>query len=256
MIDCGRVPVARLQHIYRQAEGSGIVVNAHRINTGRMPELTDSEGDFILLERTPEQVTATVRALVTEWVPQRFGLDPKTGVQVLAPMYRGTAGVDTLNAWLQDALLPPAPDRMEYQTKTRTFRVGDKVMQLVNDYKKDVFNGDIGFVQAIIPAGDDKGLVINFDGRDVKYKADELGDITLAYAVTVHKSQGGEFPIVILVVSKAHYIMLRRTLVYTGITRGKRAVILVGDKQALQIAVRNNTEARRYCALKERLQGE
>lgn len=252
IIRSGVAAVVRLQHIFRQAHESLIVVNAHRVNEGLMPELPaeGSTSDFFFIEREdPEEISATLKTLVRERIPHKFGLDPVDDIQVLCPMQRGQLGVANVNAELQ-ALLNPTGDSVV--RGTRTLRVGDKVMQIRNNYDLNIFNGDIGRVRAIDPV--DQEAKIEFDGRTVTYDYSDLDEVVLAYACSIHKSQGSEYPCVILPVHTQHYLMLQRNLLYTAITRGRRLVVLVGSRRALGLAVKNDTVAERCTMLAERLQ--
>jgi exodeoxyribonuclease V alpha subunit len=253
IIRSGVADVVRLRHIFRQGSESFIVVNAHRVNQGLMPELPPegSKADFFFIERNePEEIAATLKSLVRQHIPHKFGLDPVDDIQVLTPMQRGLLGVANVNAELQ-ALLNPTGDSMV--RGSRTFRIGDKVMQIRNNYDLNVFNGDIGRVRAIDPV--EQEVRIEFDGRAVTYDYSDLDEVVLAYACSIHKSQGSEYPCVVIPVHTQHYMMLQRNLLYTGITRGKRLVILVGSKRALAIAVKNNTIDERCTMLAERLRG-
>ncbi len=252
VIASGAVPVVRLIEVFRQAQQSRVVVNAHRINRGQMPELEAAEGsDFFFVEADePEDATRRLLAVVGQRIPARFGLDPVRDVQVLCPMNRGALGARTLNAVLQAALNPPGEHRVERFGST--FGPGDKVMQVTNDYDRDVFNGDLGVVTAIdLEEGE---LTASFEGRAVTYGFGELDELVLAYATTIHKAQGSEYPAVVIPLSTQHYAMLARNLLYTGVTRGKRLVVLVGQRRALAIAVRNGGARRRWCRLREWLQ--
>jgi exodeoxyribonuclease V alpha subunit len=251
IIRSGVADVVRLRHIFRQGSESFIVVNAHRVNQGLMPELPPegSKADFFFIERNePEEIAATLKSLVRQHIPHKFGLDPVDEIQVLTPMQRGLLGVANVNAELQ-ALLNPTGDSMV--RGSRTFRMGDKVMQIRNNYDLNVFNGDIGRIRAIDPV--EQEVRIEFDGRAVAYDYADLDEVVLAYACSIHKSQGSEYPCVVIPVHTQHYMMLQRNLLYTGITRGKRLVILVGSKRALAIAVKNNTIDERHTMLTERL---
>jgi exodeoxyribonuclease V alpha subunit len=261
VIDSGAVPTVRLTEIFRQAATSLIVTNAHRIHDGELPELgaapgagsTDNRDFFFLEEDNPEKAAALVRDLVTTRLPRRYGLQPHE-VQVLAPMHRGELGAGNLNQLLQEALTAGAPG---IQRGARTYRVGDKVMQVRNDYDKEVWNGDIGVV-ARAESSDGAGLVtVRFEdregAREVEYDTDELDELALAYAATVHKSQGSEYPAVVVPVHTQHFVMLQRNLLYTAVTRGKRLVVLVGSRKALGIAVRNADVALRCSGLATRL---
>jgi exodeoxyribonuclease V alpha subunit len=250
IIDSGVAPVARLTEVFRQAAQSRIVTNAHRINHGQMPEL-DSAGkegsDFYFIEAADsEDARRKLIEIVHHRIPARFGLDPIRDVQVLCPMNRGGLGARTLNLDLQATLngdeSKPAVARFGW-----TYRVGDKVMQTANDYDKDVFNGDIGFVRTVEP--DAQEVVIDFDGRSVTYDFGELDELLPAYATTIHKAQGSEYPAVVIPLSTQHYLMLRRNLVYTGITRARRLVVLVGQRRALAIAVKDSRAQHRWSKL-------
>ncbi|MFH1218981.1 MAG: ATP-dependent RecD-like DNA helicase [Candidatus Eisenbacteria bacterium] len=246
VIEAGRFPVQRLTHIFRQEAGSTIVENAHRINEGEFPVFSKDSGDFFMIdEENPGEVANKVVELCSRKLPVGFGLDPVSDIQVLAPMYKGDAGAINLNARLQEALNPLGKRLEELR-----FRVGDKVMQLRNNYDKMVFNGDIGRVVDYDPDGD--RLIIRFDA-DVEYDRSELDEVTLAYAITVHKSQGSEFPCVVLPVLTQHYIMLYRNLLYTAVTRAKSVVVLVGTRRAVGLAVRNIKTEQRFSSLAERL---
>jgi exodeoxyribonuclease V alpha subunit len=255
LIGCGVVPVARLTEIFRQAAASQIIVNAHRVNRGAMPELTAPTGalsDFIFVEAAdPEDAAAKVVKIVSERIPARFGFNAIRDVQVLCPMNRGGVGARSLNLDLQTALNPQRQDQPAVERFGFTYRVGDKVMQIQNDYEKDAFNGDIGFVAAIDT--DEAEVLIDFDGRQIVYEFGELDEVVLAYATTIHKSQGSEYPAVVIPVLTQHYPMLQRNLLYTGITRGARLVVLIGQKKAVGIAVRGVRERRRWSKLRELL---
>jgi exodeoxyribonuclease V alpha subunit len=236
VIDSGAVPCVRLRQIFRQAARSLIVTNAHRINDGELPVAPDSaagDADFFIIERRdPERARATVLELVASRIPDRFGLDPIRDIQVLTPMNRGPAGAVALNEALQAALNPNGPSLVR---GARTYRVGDKVMQLRNDYDRNVYNGDVGLVASIDP--EDISMTVRFDGRDVAFEASDLDDLILAYACTVHKSQGSEYPAVVIPLLTTHFMMLTKNLLYTAVTRGKRLVVLVCDPRALELAL-------------------
>jgi exodeoxyribonuclease V alpha subunit len=246
------VPVIRLTEVFRQAATSRIITNAHRINQGLMPELTAPEGsDFYFVDAAePEDALRKLLTMVSHRVPARFGLDPVRDIQVLCPMNRGSLGARSLNIALQSALNPLGP--VQVQRFGWTFGPGDKVMQVTNDYERDVFNGELGIISAIDP--DEGVLTVSFDGRDVEYSFGELDELVLAYATTIHKAQGSEYPVVVIPMTTQHYTMLARNLVYTGVTRGKRLVILVGQRKALAIAVRHGGTRRRWSKLGEWLQ--
>jgi len=251
LIDSQVVKVARLTQIYRQAKESLIVVNAHRINQGEYPFLPQKFGkdDFVFLELDdPEALKARLLDLVAEELPRRYGLDPLRDLQVITPMHRGPVGIQTLNQELQERLNPES-DRWSWGG--RVYRRGDKVMQLRNNYYKEVFNGDIGQVSGFLSATGQ--LQVDFDDRVVTYDPGEREDLTLAYAVTVHKAQGSEFPAVALVLTTHHYMMLQRNLLYTALTRGRRLVVILGSKRALGMAIRNDRPVRRYTHLAARL---
>jgi exodeoxyribonuclease V alpha subunit len=259
LIDSDRVPVVRLTEIFRQARDSFIITNAHRVNEGHMPVLdARNEGDFFFIpEDQPEKVLATIKTLCGERVPKKFGFDPMRDVQVLTPMHKGLCGSESLNRELQTTLNPRGPAVQRYG---RTYRVGDRVMQVRNNYDKDVFNGDLGRVkqidlaeQQVIVEVDDPGL--KDARRAIPYEFTDMDELLPAYAISVHKSQGNEYPCVIVPLLTQHFVLLQRNLLYTAITRGKKLVILIGSKKALAIAVRNDKTAARYSRLKDRLRG-
>jgi exodeoxyribonuclease V alpha subunit len=252
IIACNLLPVVRLTEVFRQAADSRVITNAHRINRGQMPELAHDKAlsDFYFIEaKEPEDGVAKVIAVVRERIPKAFGLDAVRDVQVLCPMNRGGLGARSLNIALQKCLNPPGEDRVE--RFGWTFCPGDKVMQIENDYYREVYNGDLGIVQRIDQ--DESELVVAFDGREVSYGFGELDELVLAYATTIHKSQGSEYPAVVIPLMTQHYMMLARNLLYTAVTRGKRLVVLVGQRQALAIAVRNHGGRRRWSKLREHL---
>ena len=251
MIASGAVPVVRLTEVFRQAAQSRIITSAHRINRGSLPDLTRPEGDsdfYFVQADDPEIAVARIVELMKTRIPQRFGLDPIRDIQVLCPMNRGGIGARSLNIELQTAL-NPAGDR-KVERFGWTFAPGDKVMQIENDYDKEVYNGDIGYIDEV---DEDSGeLIVRFDGRNVTYGFGELDTLVPAYAVTIHKSQGSEYPAVVIPVLTQHYTMLQRNLLYTGVTRGKRLVVLVGQRKAIAIAVTQRRwsirpPARRWC---------
>jgi exodeoxyribonuclease V alpha subunit len=248
MIASGVIPVVRLTEVFRQAAQSQIIVNAHRINQGVMPDLRkpEAESDFYFVEAdNPEAAVPRIIELVKSRIPRRFGLDPVRDIQVLCPMNRGGVGARSLNIELQAALNPAGERKVE--RFGWTFAPGDKVMQIENDYDKEVYNGDIGFVKDVEPEEDE--LIASFDGRSVPYSFGELDTLVPAYAATIHKSQGSEYPAVVIPLMTQHYAMLQRNLLYTGVTRGKRLVVLVGQKKAVAIAVRNVSGRRRWSKL-------
>jgi exodeoxyribonuclease V alpha subunit len=250
LIASGAVSVVRLTEVFRQAAQSRIIVSAHRINQGAIPNLdppsTDSDFYFVQAD-DPETAVPRIVDLVKTRIPRRFGLDPIRDVQVLCPMNRGGVGARWLNIELQVAL-NPASDR-KVERFGWTFAPGDKVMQIENDYDKEVYNGDIGYIDDVdLAAGE---LAVSFEGRSVSYGFGELDTLVPAYAVTIHKSQGSEYPAVVIPVMTQHYAMLQRNLLYTGITRGKKLVVLVGQRRAVAIAVRNVSGRRRWSKLSE-----
>jgi exodeoxyribonuclease V alpha subunit len=251
IIRSGAVPVVRLTEIFRQASSSRIIVNAHRINSGAIPE-SEKDSDFFFIEREePESVPATILELVAERIPRKWKLDPRRDIQMLCPMNRGSLGTIQMNRLLQERLNPKRNGDPSVEKFGWEFRVRDKVIQTRNNYDKEVFNGDIGEILKI----DDfeREVLITFDGREVIYDFNELDEVSLAYAITIHKSQGSEFPVVVMPLAMQQYLLLQRNLVYTGITRGRSLVVLVGQKKALQTAVRNVSAVRRYTALEKRL---
>jgi exodeoxyribonuclease V alpha subunit len=236
--------------VFRQAAESRIVVNAHRINTGQMPETprTGDASDFYVLEiAEPEEGLTKLIEVVSQRIPRRFGLDPIRDVQVLCPMNRGVLGARNLNHELQRVLNPNPPASVE--RFGWRFAPGDRVMQTENDYDKEVFNGDLGSVVRI--DHEEGALIVEFDGREVTYPFGELDTIVLAFATTIHKSQGSEYPAVVIPVTTQHYTMLARNLVYTGVTRGKKLVVLIGQRKAIAIAVKGGQTKRRWTKLRE-----
>src|SRR5215468_2302545 len=250
IISSDAVPVVRLTEIFRQAAQSRIITNAHRINQGLIPDLGRPENgsDFYFIQaEDPETAVARIIELVKTRIPKRFGLEPIREIQVLCPMNRGGVGARSLNIELQAALNPAGERKVE--RFGWTFAPGDKIMQVENDYDKEVYNGDIGYIDDVNV--DDGELTASFDGRPVTYRFGELDTLVPAYAVTIHTSQGSEYPAVVIPVLTQHYAMLQRNLLYTGITRGKRLVVLVGQKKAIAIAVRNVSGRRRWSKLAE-----
>jgi exodeoxyribonuclease V alpha subunit len=250
IIGSGAIPVVRLTEVFRQAAASRIIVNAHRINQGLMPDLAPPGGDsdfYFVPADDPETAVSRILELAKTRIPKRFGLDPIRDVQVLCPMNRGGVGARSLNIELQ-AVLNPAGER-KVERFGWTFAPGDKVMQIENDYDKEVYNGDVGYVVDVDPEAGE--ISVSFDGRAVSYGFGELDVLVPAYAATIHKSQGSEYPAVIIPVLTQHYPMLQRNLLYTGVTRGKRLVVLVGQKKAVAIAVRNASSRRRWSKLGE-----
>ena len=249
IIDSRQIPVVRLTRIFRQAQSSRIVMNAHAINAGQFPNISNGkQTDFFFIKADDaDSIPGLIVSLVRDRLSRAYGYNPKE-IQVLTPMQRGNTGAGNMNIELQCALNPngDALTRGGY-----TFRRGDKVMQIRNNYDKNVFNGDIGFITAVNT--NERTLSVVYDGREVEYDVTELDEITLAYAITIHKSQGSEFPIVVMPVTMKHYVMLQRNLIYTGITRAKKICVLVGTTKALAYAIHNQTVSKRNTKLKERL---
>ena len=249
IIDSQRIPVVRLVRIFRQAQKSRIVMNAHTINQGRFPDTSNGRDTdfFFMREDDPERAAETIVRLVKERLPRAYRESPDR-IQVLTPMQRGVVGAANLNLLLQQALNPSGPSlgRGGY-----TYRQGDRVMQLRNNYDKDVFNGDLGYIREVDT--EDRMLTVDFDGKKVEYDVTELDELTLAYATTIHKAQGSEYPIVVMPVLMTHFVMLQRNLIYTGITRAKKICVLIGAMKALAYAVRNMSVLKRNTSLRERL---
>jgi exodeoxyribonuclease V alpha subunit len=255
VIASGTVPVVRLTEIFRQAGQSWIVRAAHAVNAGELPmSAPAAAGDFYVIEaETPEAIIDRLVQTVRDRIPARFGLDPVRDVQVLSPMNRTELGVRNLNAVLQAVLNPPG-GKDEVQRLGWTFRVGDKVMQTENNYQREVFNGDLGRIVSINAI--EQELIAEFDGRSVAYDFGELDELALSFACSIHKSQGSEYPAVVMPLHTQHFVMLQRNLLYTGITRGKRLVVLVGSRRAISRAVQQQDHARRYSLLGQRLRDE
>ena len=253
LIRSGIAPVTRLNTIFRQAANSKIITNAHLINQGRFPVFSQGEGDFYLFPAEDATAAADwVVQIVTERIPQKFGLDAVHDIQVLSPIYRGPAGVNALNDRLQEKLNSPSNNKPERRLFGTVFRLGDKVMQTRNNYDKDVYNGDIGFIRGMDLI--EQTLSVDFDGRNVTFEWSETDQLTLAYVVSVHKAQGSEFPAMVMPVVTQHYTMLQRNLLYTAITRARNLCVLAGSRKAISIAVRNNKVANRFTALEWRLE--
>ena len=247
----GVIPKVCLTEVFRQGEGSGIVMNAHAINAGRLPACTPlGQGDFQFIALPDGTATAEMVVRLCREILPREGWSPLQDVQVLSPMHRNECGTENLNKLLQEALNPKSPQKPEFKNSVQTFRLGDKVMQTKNNYQKHVFNGDIGFIVQMEP---EKASVKFADDFIVDYEKNELTELQLAYAMSVHKSQGSEYPIIILPLTESHYIMLQRNLLYTAVTRAKQRVILLGSQAALNTAVGNDRTKRRYTLLAERL---
>lgn len=249
IIDSKRIPVIRLTRIFRQAQESRIVMSAHAINKGVFPDTSNGKHTdfFFIQQEDPEQAVETIVKLVKERLPNAYKR-PTSDIQVLTPMQRGVVGAANLNMALQTVL---NPGQVSLNRSGYSFRQGDRVMQLRNNYDKEVFNGDLGYIERVDM--EDRTLFVCFDGRTVEYDVSELDELTLAYATTIHKSQGSEYPIVVMPVLMTHYVMLQRNLIYTGITRAKKICVLVGTKKALSFAIRNLSVLKRNTKLKERL---
>ncbi|MBW2117259.1 MAG: ATP-dependent RecD-like DNA helicase, partial [Deltaproteobacteria bacterium] len=252
VIKSGSVPVIVLNEVFRQARESLIIMNAHRINRGLVPEVKGSgvdPGDFYFIEQgDPDQALNIIMELVLNRIPNRFNMDPMEDIQVLSPMHKGLLGTANLNIKLQDAL---NPSKTEIVRGDRRFRLNDKVMQIRNNYEKEVFNGDIGLIKTIDE--EKQEMVVTYDDKPVLYDYLELDEIVLAYAISVHKSQGSEYQAIVLPILPQHYLLLQRNLIYTAVTRGKRLVIIVGSKRALTMGVKNEGTMKRYTYLEERL---
>lgn len=253
LIDSGAIETVRLTEIFRQASLSRIVTNAHRILRGEPPETADAEEPgadfFVISRRVPEEAAAVVVELVTQRIPRRFSFDPMREVQVLTPMHRGPAGTQALNRALQAALNPAGPS---LEQRGQTLRVGDRVMQLRNDYDRDVFNGDLGIIAEVDPAA--RTLSVRFDERTVHYEDADLDALTLAYATSIHKSQGSEYPAVVVPLLSTHFVMLSTNLLYTAVTRARRLCVLVSDPRAVRLALSEHRREERLTRLRERLQ--
>jgi len=247
----GAVPIVALDKIFRQARESRIIVNAHRINGGEMPlrQTPGEKSDFFFIEQEdPDQVLNTILDLAARRIPDYFGFDPMNDIQVLTPMHRGVVGAGNLNLALQNRL---NPNNQGLERGNRIFRTGDKVMQIKNNYDKEVFNGDMGHILRLEP--ETREVIISFEGRELPYDFTDLDEVILAYAVSVHKSQGSEYPAVIIPILIQHYMLLQRNLIYTAVTRGKKLVILVGTRKALAIGIRNDKTLKRHTLLEKRL---
>ncbi|MBL8132137.1 MAG: ATP-dependent RecD-like DNA helicase [Anaerolineae bacterium] len=252
VIESGAAQVTRLKTIFRQEAGSMIIANAHRINSGEQPILDNNGSDFYFFgAEDPEQTGELIVDIVINRLPKRFGIDPLRDVQVIAPMYRGPSGVDALNAMLQGAL-NPARGAPETKVSGRVLRVGDKVMQTKNNYELDVFNGDIGYLDEI---DREYGVSVEFDGNSVLYEFQHVEQLIHAYCISTHRSQGSEYPVVVMPVLTQHYIMLQRNLLYTAVTRARQIVVLVGSRKAVAIAVGNDRVTERFSGLRARLRG-
>ena len=259
------IPTVRLTEVFRQSEESLIITNAHKINNGEMPILGATDRDFFFVRREDERSIAdAVATLITERLPRAYGSSIKADIQVITPSRRGWGGVEVLNRELQERINPPAPMKKQHTAHSTAFRVGDRVMQTVNDYEIEwekngieglgIFNGDIGVINNIYPS--EKYIEISFDDRVVKYPYDKLEELELAYAITVHKSQGSEYPVVIIPMYSCPPMLMTRNLLYTAVTRARRMVILVGRSDVPGRMVANNREIKRYTTLAERLSRE
>jgi len=252
IIDSGIVPVVQLNEIFRQAKESSIIVNAHTINEGRIPNLKstqDKHDDFYFIEqKDPQKNLEMIISLVKDRIPKRFGFDAVNDIQVLTPMHKGTVGASNLNQELQKAL---NPGDAGVHRAGRLYRVNDKVMQITNNYDKEVYNGDIGRITAIDEEA--REVIVSIDDREVAYDYSDLDELVHAYAVSIHKAQGSEYPAVVIPVLTQHYVLLQRNLLYTGVTRGRKLVVLVGTRKAIAIAVKNDKTEKRYTLLKDRL---
>lgn len=237
MIKSKKVPTVELKEIFRQARHSLIIKNAHKINAGEMPYLTQEKGDFRFLKcEDPKEIRSTIVTLVTKELPEKYGFDPKKEIQVLSPMRKGECGIEMLNIDLQNSFLSGK--------KAGPYTVGDKVIQLKNNYQKDIFNGDIGFISSI-----EEAITVDFDGKSIAYESSDLDEIALAWAVSIHKFQGSECPCVIIPIHTQHFKLLNKNLLYTAVTRGKKLVILVGMPKAIAIACHTISKQRRWTNL-------
>ncbi|MBD5607820.1 MAG: AAA family ATPase, partial [Desulfovibrio sp.] len=252
IIDSRVLPVVELNEIFRQSAESEIVCNAHLINNGKLPQMENSPNKlsefYFIPKENPEEAADLIVDLIKNHIPRRFGFDAINEVQLLTPMHKGAVGSEKMNARLQSALNPNA---QEVRKGERVFRLHDKVMQIRNNYDKDIFNGDIGRI--IYINASEKTLSVDFDGVIMPYEFDELDELVPAFAISIHKSQGSEYPAVVIPIMMQHYMLLQRNLVYTGVTRGKKLVVMVGEKKALAIAIKNNSTSKRYTWLARRL---
>ena len=254
IIRSGMIPVVHLREIFRQAGDSRIISGAHAINRGEIPDIIEApkDSDFIFVDREDaEECAVTLISLVRDRLPKHLGVDPIEEIQILSPMHRGSLGIKELNIRLQAALNPRSEHHEEYQVFGNLFRMGDKVIQTSNNYDKEVFNGDIGRIRSLDK--EERQALVRFGKREIVYEFGELDELELAYAITIHKSQGSEFPVVVIPLAMQQYLLLQRNLLYTGVTRGKRMVVLVGQKKALGMAVRNESTRHRHGGLLERL---
>jgi exodeoxyribonuclease V alpha subunit len=250
-----QTPVTALTQIFRQAQDSGIVTNAHRINKGETPITRGVPDFFFMPEDTPEAIADLVVALARERLPRRYGFDPRRDIQVLPPMHGGVIGVSSLNAKLQEALNPAGPGKVEKMFGSRLYREGDRIICIHNDYDRQVFNGDGGWIERL-DLENQEAIIRLDDDRRVTWGFSDLDDLMIAYAVTVHKSQGSEYRAVIIPLHTTHYLMLQRNLLYTAVTRAKELVVIVGSWRALAIALKSDRVARRYTSLAQRLRDD
>lgn len=255
IIQSGSIPVVWLREIFRQAAMSKIIVGAHAINEGKIPETPNLPTDdfFFMKIPEPDNIKAMLIRMVTERIPARFKLDPLKDVQVLAPMHKGPLGIGELNKLLQRALNAANLNGPKFTSGHNDFYIGDKVMQLKNDYDLEVFNGDVGFIREIYSEPGNRKALIEFDDRQVEYPLSKFNELTLAYSCSIHKAQGSEWPAVVMPMVRGYFHMLQKNLIYTGLTRGKKLVVMIGDKSALAIACRNNKANERYGGLQQRL---
>jgi exodeoxyribonuclease V alpha subunit len=252
LIRSGVVPATKLDIIFRQDTSGLIVRNAHHVNAGEPLETRPGDSDFYFIRcEDPQMCVKRAIEFMSERIPRKFGMKPLEDVQILTPMRKNVLGTDNLNFEVQKALNPGGESLMRGGT---AFRVGDRVMQLRNNYDKDVYNGDVGFVRSVDPG--ERSLIVSFDGRPVKYDGGDLHELVLAYAMTIHKSQGSEYPAVVVIVHTQHYVMLQRNLLYTAITRGKKLVLLIGVPYAVNQAIETNTVRERRTSLAQRLVAE
>ncbi len=248
--------VVRLTQVFRQAASSKIITSAHQINRGYYPDIepiSETPQTDCLWHgggHQPEHGVQAISEMVSDFIP-KLGFNPASDVQVLSPMSRGLVGTRNLNKVLQQLINPPSPDKLEIKRGEIVFRVGDRIIQLTNDYQREVFNGDMGFITDIDT--EEQEVIVQYTGRDVKYDYADLNEIALAWSVTIHKSQGSEYPVVIMPLYTQHYMMLSRNLVYTGLTRAKKLAIIVGSKKAIGMAVRSVNQKPRYTQLQQRL---
>ncbi|PKM78871.1 MAG: ATP-dependent RecD-like DNA helicase, partial [Firmicutes bacterium HGW-Firmicutes-13] len=255
------IPVVTLDIIFRQAQESLIIVNAHRINRGKLPFMNNRDKDFFFLqEEDPEKIIKMILDLCSFRIPEYLKVRPLEDIQVITPMRKTLLGVENLNRVLQEALNPPLKNKNKKEVNSggEVFRPGDKVMQVKNNYQKEVYNGDIGIINEI--DSEDGEITVIFsdfdDCREVNYNYNELDELTLSYAISVHKSQGSEYPVIVMPVVTQHYILLQRNLIYTAVTRARQMVVVVGTKKAMAIALKNNRVEERYTLLSERLREE